>query len=54
MIGMRNRMIHVYDGIDMALVWTTARKPIPELLTLVEPLASPEPSPSPGSEQGNG
>ncbi len=41
MIGMRNRMIHTYDAVDLDIVWTTAHERIPELLTLVEPIAPP-------------
>ena len=42
MRGMRNRMIHRYDNIDMNIVWNTAQKDIPNLLAIIEPLASPE------------
>ena len=38
MIGMRNRMIHRYDDIDLEIVWNTARESIPMLLELIEPL----------------
>ena len=41
MIGMRNRMIHTYNAIDLDIVWTTAQERIPELLTHFEPLAPP-------------
>ena len=47
MIGMRNRMIHVYDAVDLAIVWTTARERIPELLALIEPLVPTQPEESP-------
>ena len=49
MIGMRNRMIHVYDAVDLEIVWTTAHDRIPELLALIEPLAPQELD---GSSQG--
>ena len=39
MIGLRNRMIHGYDAIDMELVWATAHERIPELLARLEALA---------------
>ncbi len=42
MRGMRNRMIHRYDDIDMNIVWNTAQEDIPHLLAIIEPLASPE------------
>ena len=41
-IGMRNRMIHTYDAVDLDIVWTTAHERIPELLALIEPLAPPQ------------
>ena len=41
MVGMRNRMIHTYDAVDLDIVWTTARDRIPELLALIEPLVPP-------------
>jgi len=41
MIGMRNRMIHTYDAVDLDIVWTTAQERIPELLALFEPIAPP-------------
>lgn len=36
MIGMRNVMIHEYDGVDMSIVWTTIKKDIPSLIKLLE------------------
>ena len=38
MMGMRNRMIHGYDDIDMDVVWDTAQDSIPRLLSMIEPL----------------
>ena len=38
MTGMRNRMIHGYDDID--IVWNSSQESIPSLLALIEPLAS--------------
>ena len=40
MTGMRNRMIHGYDDIDMDIVWNTSQESIPSLLALIGPLAS--------------
>ena len=40
--GMRNRMIHAYDDIDMAVVWDTAEKDIPRLIPHLERLVPPE------------
>ena len=41
--GMRNRMVHVYDDIDMNLVWRTARNDIPRLLAELAPVVSTDP-----------
>lgn len=30
-VGMRNRLIHEYFGIDVKLVWQTSQKNVPEL-----------------------
>ena len=38
--GMRNRMVHVYDDIDMNLVWRTARNDVPSLLTELAPVVA--------------
>ena len=43
MTGMRNRMIHGYDDIDMGIVWNTSQESVPNLLALIEPLVSEEP-----------
>ena len=40
--GMRNRMIHAYDDIDMAIVWDTAEREIPHLIPQLERLVPPE------------
>ena len=37
--GMRNRMIHRYDDIDMDIVWETVEQDIPRLISRLEPLA---------------
>lgn len=42
--GMRNRMIHVYDDIDMNLVWRTIRSDIPGLLAELAPLVAADPA----------
>ncbi len=39
---MRHRMVHVYDDIDMNLVWRTARNDIPSLLAELAPLVDLE------------
>lgn len=38
MVNMRNRLIHVYDDIDLALVWKTVSDDLPPLIRLIEPL----------------
>jgi len=37
--GMRDRLIHQYDAVDLDEVWKTARQDVPDLLVLPEPLA---------------
>jgi uncharacterized protein with HEPN domain len=41
-IATRNRMIHGYNEVDLAIVWDTVRDDIPKLIALVEPLVPPE------------
>ena len=36
--GMRDKLIHGYDIVDLDRVWKTAQKDVPELLALIEPL----------------
>ncbi len=40
--GMRNRMIHGYDDIDMEIVWETVERDIPSLVPQLERLVPPE------------
>lgn len=40
--GMRNRMIHGYDDVDMDVVWDTVERDIPHLIEIIESLAPPE------------
>ena len=35
-IGMRNALIHGYDGVDLPTLWETATRGVPELLTQIE------------------
>jgi len=44
MVGMRNRMIHEYDDIDLPIVWNTVQQDLPQLLQLIEPLVPSEES----------
>ena len=41
-VGMRNRLVHVYFDIDLQLVWATVRDDLPALIALLEPLVPPE------------
>jgi uncharacterized protein with HEPN domain len=34
-IGMRNKLVHDYDGINIELVWQVIQKDIPELIYLL-------------------
>ncbi len=43
MIGMRNQVIHMYDGVDIDVVWRTVRDDFPALLeTLADILGGEE------------
>ena len=41
-VGMRNRLVHVYFDIDLPLVWDTVRNDLPVLIARLEPLVPPE------------
>ena len=41
-VGMRNRLVHVYFDIDLPLVWDTVRHDLPDLIARLEPLVPPE------------
>lgn len=40
--GMRDKLIHHYDAVDLAVVWDTIQKDLPTLLSFVTPLLPPE------------
>ena len=40
--GMRNKMVHNYDGIDTAIVWKTVKDDIQELKLQVEEILNDE------------
>ncbi|HUU22435.1 MAG TPA: DUF86 domain-containing protein [Phycisphaerae bacterium] len=40
--GMRDKLIHAYDAVDIEEVWKTLRADIPALLTFLTPLVEPE------------
>jgi uncharacterized protein with HEPN domain len=37
-VGMRNRLIHQYDAVDLDEVWRTVERDIPDLLASLAPL----------------
>lgn len=37
--GMRDNLIHEYDDIDLREVWRTVVRDLPELISVIEPLA---------------
>lgn len=39
MIGMRNQIIHMYDGVDMDVVWGTVQEDLPVLLEALQKFA---------------
>ena len=41
-VGMRNRLVHVYFDIDLPLVWDTVCNDLPVLIARLEPLVPPE------------
>lgn len=42
MAGMRDKLIHEYDQVDLDEVWMTVERDLPELLRFVEPLLPKE------------
>lgn len=40
--GMRNRIIHGYDDVDIDIVWDTVERDIPHLIQIIESLALSE------------
>ncbi len=42
--GMRDKLIHAYDSVDLDEVWKTAVNDIPDLLTNIRPLLPQKPS----------
>ena len=35
-VGMRNRLVHVYFDVNLDIVWETVQEDLPELITLLE------------------
>ena len=42
MIGMRNRMIHEYERVDLQVVWDTVQNDLAPLVTALEAIVPPE------------
>lgn len=42
MAGMRNKMVHNYDGIDTAIIWKTVKNDIPVLKDQIQEILSRE------------
>ena len=40
-IGMRNRLIHGYDVVDLDIVWQTVTEEVPPLITILEKIVPP-------------
>lgn len=40
-VGMRRRLIHDYNPVDLDLVWTVVRDRPPELIAVLKPLVPP-------------
>ena len=45
-VGMRNRLVHVYFDVNLYRVWQTVQHDVPRLVAMLEPLVPPEPDPS--------
>ena len=43
MVGMRNRLVHVYFDVDLALLWTTVRDDLPGLIAELERILAANP-----------
>lgn len=41
-IGMRNKIVHEYDGVRLDIVWATVREDLPALIAELEKIVSPE------------
>jgi uncharacterized protein with HEPN domain len=42
-ISLRNRLIHGYDAVDLDILWQILHEDVPQLITNLERLISPEP-----------
>ena len=39
MAGMRDKLIHDYDSVDLSQVWQTIARDVPQVISVLEPLA---------------
>lgn len=46
-VGMRNRLIHGYDDVDLVILHTTIEQDLPPLIAAIEALLTAEAPPSP-------
>jgi uncharacterized protein with HEPN domain len=42
MVGMRNRLVHAYFGINYDIVWQTVSESLPDLLIKIEKIVAQE------------
>ncbi len=42
LIGMRNRIIHAYNDVDLNIVWEVVHRNLPELIAQLEKILPPE------------
>ena len=40
--GLRNRIVHAYFDIDLAVIWNIVTEDVPELIRKLEPIAPPD------------
>ena len=45
-VGMRNRLVHVYFDVDLFRVWETVQEDVPDLVAMLEPLVPAASDPS--------
>jgi uncharacterized protein with HEPN domain len=46
MIGLRNRLIHGYEDVDLRIVWRVTMDELPDLIAALGPLIPPDPETS--------
>lgn len=53
-VGMRNRLVHGYDEIDIDVVWKVATEEAPALMTMLEAAFATWPLPEPPGDRAGG